>query len=101
MLASLWAEDGTGMNPKGTRVTTRLPTYFISHGGGPWPWLPEMRTMLRNLEMSLAAMPREIGGAPKAVLMVSGHWEEPDFAVMANPHPPMVYDYHGFPPRNL
>ena len=55
--------------------------------------------MLRNLEMSLAATPREIGGAPKAVLMVSGHWEEPDFAVMANPHPPMVYDYHGFPPE--
>ena len=19
----------------------RLPTYFISHGGGPWPWLPK------------------------------------------------------------
>ena len=18
---------------------TRLPTYFVSHGGGPWPWM--------------------------------------------------------------
>ena len=80
-------------------MTKRLPTYFISHGGGPWPWIPDMRAMFRNLEASLEAMPREIGGAPKAVLMISGHWEGPEFAVMASPHPPMVYDYHGFPPE--
>jgi aromatic ring-opening dioxygenase catalytic subunit (LigB family) len=80
-------------------VTSRLPTYFISHGGGPWPWLPDMRAKLRSLETSLAEIPREIGGPPKAVLMISGHWEEPDFAVMANSHPPMVYDYSGFPPE--
>lgn len=77
----------------------RLPTYFISHGGGPWPWLPDMRTMLSSLEASLAAMPREIGETPKAVLMISGHWEAPDFAVMGHPRPPMVYDYRGFPPE--
>jgi aromatic ring-opening dioxygenase catalytic subunit (LigB family) len=86
-------------NPKATLVTTKLPTYFISHGGGPWPWIPDMRTMFRNLEASLAAMAGEIGGAPEAVLMISGHWEGPDFAVMASPHPPMVYDYRGFPPE--
>src|SRR5207245_3587885 len=22
-----------------THTTQRLPTYFISHGGGPWPWM--------------------------------------------------------------
>lgn len=76
-----------------------LPTYFISHGGGPWPWLADWRQMLRNLEASLADMPRQIGGAPQAVLMVSGHWEAAEFAVMASPRPPMVYDYYGFPPE--
>jgi aromatic ring-opening dioxygenase catalytic subunit (LigB family) len=76
----------------------RLPTYFISHGGGPWPWLPEMRKMLANLETSLANMPKEIGETPKAILMISGHWEGPDFAVMSSAQPPMVYDYYGFPP---
>ncbi len=25
---------------------TKMPTHFISHGGGPWPWLPDMRKML-------------------------------------------------------
>lgn len=77
---------------------TRLPTYFISHGGGPWPWLPDMRKMLVKLEASLADIPRQLGEKPKAILMVSGHWEQPDFAVMTSPAPPMVYDYSGFPP---
>lgn len=77
----------------------KLPTYFISHGGGPWPWVPPMRQMFANLEMSLARMPQEIGETPKAVLMISGHWETPDFAVMSSANPPMVYDYGGFPPE--
>ena len=78
---------------------TRMPTYFISHGGGPWPWLANMRAMLKNLEVSLAAMPSELPEKPKAILMVSGHWEEDAFAVMTAAKPPMVYDYGGFPPE--
>jgi aromatic ring-opening dioxygenase catalytic subunit (LigB family) len=31
--------------------------------------------------------------------MVSGHWEAPEFTVMASEHPPMIYDYSGFPPH--
>lgn len=77
----------------------RLPTYFISHGGGPWPWLPNMRQMLASLETSLAHMPAEIGTTPKAICMISGHWEADDFAVMSSAHPPMLYDYSGFPPE--
>lgn len=79
--------------------TTRLPTYFISHGGGPWPWVPEMRATMKALEASLADMPRQIGVTPKAILMVSGHWEAEGFDVMSSPKPSMVYDYYGFPPH--
>ena len=74
-----------------------LPTYFISHGGGPWYWMPEMKPVYRELEKSLQEMSREIGVAPKAILMVSGHWETSDFTVMTSANPPMVYDYSGFP----
>lgn len=80
-------------------MSGRLPTYFISHGGGPWPWIPQMRAMFANLEASLAAIPGEIGVTPKAVLMVSGHWEAPEFRVMHAAAPGMVYDYRGFPPE--
>ena len=74
-----------------------LPTYFISHGGGPWPWVPSWRSQFRNLEASLARIPQEIAKNPSAVLVISGHWEEPEFAVMSASRPRMVYDYHGFP----
>jgi len=80
-------------------MADRLPTYFISHGGGPWPWIPQMRAGFRALETSLAAMPAEIGVTPRAILMVSGHWEAPDFRVMHSAAPGMVYDYGGFPPE--
>ena len=37
----------------------RLPTYFLSHGGGPWPYLTgPFREHYRQLEASL----KELGG---------------------------------------
>ncbi|MEJ7688759.1 MAG: class III extradiol ring-cleavage dioxygenase [Variovorax sp.] len=81
-----------------TTIAPTLPTYFISHGGGPWPWMKkEMGAAYDQLAAALADMPRQIGRTPRAVLMVSAHWEEPEFAVMANPRPQMIYDYGGFP----
>lgn len=78
--------------------TSRLPTYFISHGGGPWPWMKkEMGPTYDKLAASLADMPRQIGRKPSAILMVSAHWEAPAFTVQGNPKPPMIYDYGGFP----
>lgn len=77
---------------------SRLPTYFISHGGGPWPWIKDLLPGdWTLLESSLQAIPDQVGVAPRAVLAVSGHWEEPEFTVQTHPHPPMYYDYGGFP----
>lgn len=76
-----------------------LPTYFISHGGGPWPYMPDFRKVFTKLEASLVDIPRQIGVTPRAVLVISGHWEEPEFTVMSGARPPMVYDYSGFPPE--
>lgn len=77
---------------------TRLPTYFLSHGGGPWPWLTgPFREHYRLLESSLKATVHELGGKPRAILMVSAHWEATEFSVMAGARPGMVYDYAGFP----
>lgn len=77
---------------------SRLPTYFVSHGGGPWPYLTgAWREHHRLLETSLKALAGELGGKPRAVLMVSGHWVESTFTVMSSPRPAMVYDYAGFP----
>ena len=75
-----------------------LPTYFLSHGGGPWPYLDgEFRRMFDKLEDSLVRMRRELDDRPRAVLVISGHWEEPGFAVSSGKQPGMIYDYSGFP----
>nr|MBA3478596.1 dioxygenase [Lautropia sp.] len=77
----------------------RQPAIFLPHGGGPcffmeWPpggnpWA-EMGQFLRNL---LPTLPER----PRAILVVSGHWEEPSFAVNTGESPPLLYDYYGFP----
>ena len=78
--------------------STRLPTYFISHGGGPWPYLDgPFRRMFDRLEQSLKDIRRELADAPRAVLVISGHWEETGFAISSGEQPGMVYDYSGFP----
>ena len=81
-------------------MSSRLPTYFISHGGGPWPYLDgRFRRMFDRLEQSLVDIRRELGDAPRAVLVISGHWEEHGFAISSAEHPGMEYDYSGFPPH--
>src|SRR3954471_5056198 len=76
----------------------RLPVYFISHGGGPWSYMDEdSRAPYAKLEASLAAMPRQIGATPRAILMISAHWEETGFTLTPSAKPPMIYDYGGFP----
>ena len=76
-----------------------MPTYFISHGGGPWPWMPEAQTMYAPLRAALQDIPRQLGRTPKAILMVSAHWEaqQANLLVASAAQPSMVYDYYGFP----
>lgn len=76
----------------------RLPTFFLSHGGGPWPYMDgDYRRAHARLEASLQALPATLPARPKAILMISAHWEEPAFTVMSSPAPGMLYDYGGFP----
>lgn len=80
---------------------SRLPTYFVSHGGGPWPWMREMTGgRYDRLEASLQAMAQAHAGQVRAILMVTAHWETPGgFELSSAPQPGMIYDYHGFPPH--
>lgn len=81
-----------------TLVNIRFPTFYLSHGGGPWPYMnEEARRPYSQLEKSLRELPQQLPRKPEAILIVSGHWEERDFAVMAGAAPPMIYDYGGFP----
>lgn len=75
----------------------RLPSYFLTHGGGPWPWVDDMRAPHARLEASLRAIPAQLPTRPTALLMISAHWVAPRFHIMAAARPSMLYDYYGFP----
>jgi len=67
-----------------------LPTYFLSHGS---PMLALTDTPAHRF---LAALGREVP-RPRAVLVVSAHFETEAPVVVADAHPAMIYDFRGFP----
>jgi aromatic ring-opening dioxygenase catalytic subunit (LigB family) len=81
----------------------RLPTIYLPHGGGPWPWMDmrsmfsdeEKRALVAYLEGLVAGLPRR----PRAMVVVSAHWEARVPTVQTHPRPPILYDYYGFPPE--
>src|SRR3989338_3182164 len=75
----------------------KLPTFFISHGGGPWPYVPEMKTQFQKPAQWLQQLPQTLSETPKAILSISGHWEESAFTVSTTAAPEMIFDYTGFP----
>ena len=75
-----------------------MPTFFIPHGAGPcffMDWNPPgtWDRMAGFLEGIAGTLPER----PRAVVVVSGHWLERDFALTGHASPPLVYDYSGFP----
>ncbi|MVA78890.1 dioxygenase [Agrobacterium vitis] len=82
---------------------SRLPVYFIPHGGGPWPFMEfpkddQGKGPWDDLAAFLRGLPADLGVTPKAILIVSGHWEkEPQVTVSTAAAPGMLYDYYGFP----
>ncbi|MCX5494224.1 class III extradiol ring-cleavage dioxygenase [Kaistia dalseonensis] len=67
-----------------------LPTLFLSHGS---PMLALTDTSAHRFLQTLgASLPR-----PRAVLVVSAHFETDEPTVVADQHPDMIYDFRGFP----
>jgi aromatic ring-opening dioxygenase catalytic subunit (LigB family) len=80
----------------------RVPVAFVPHGGGPWPFvdfgLPQAEIdSLSGYLRGVRDLPKE---SPRAIVVVSAHWEEGAPTVMSSAAPPMLYDYYGFPPSS-
>ncbi|MGL4406189.1 MAG: DODA-type extradiol aromatic ring-opening family dioxygenase [Notoacmeibacter sp.] len=68
---------------------TRLPSLFISHGA---PNIVLSDLPAKNFLQTLAGdLPR-----PKAIVVISAHFEHDGVAVVADPNPSMIYDFGGF-----
>lgn len=78
--------------------SNKLPTYYLSHGGGPWPFMHgPFRQIFSPLEQALQDIPRQLGCSPACILLVSSHWQTCPVTISAAEKPGMLYDYHGFP----
>ena len=83
-----------------TAMPTLMPTTYISHGGGPcffMDWDPPhewdgLRAALEGIGPSLPSVPR-------AIVVVTAHWESREVAVGSGATPGLIYDYGGFPPH--
>lgn len=77
-----------------------LPTLFIPHGAGPcffMEWPREPKDQWEPMAAWLKGLVDDLPERPKAILVVSGHWEEPAFTVGSAEKPPLIFDYYGFP----
>lgn len=75
------------------------PSLFIPHGGGPCFFMPDPRGTWAAMEAYLRGLPASLPEPPRAILIVSGHWEERAFAFTGAEDPSLIYDYYGFPPE--
>lgn len=79
---------------------TKMPAVYLPHGGGPWNVMeqpmgePESLARLTTYLEGLASLPTT---KPRALLVISAHWEEDVPTLMTAARPPMLYDYFGFP----
>jgi 4,5-DOPA dioxygenase extradiol len=81
------AATGAGRAPRGGR----MPVIFVAHGAPPLLDIPTWVTELRRWGEEL---PR-----PRAVLVLSAHWEARPAAIGATRTVPLVRDFYGFPER--
>ncbi len=83
-----------------TATATRMPTAYITHGGGPcffMEWDPP--DAWDDLRTALEAMAPSLPATPRAILVVTAHWEAPQVTVASGAAPGLIYDYGGFPPH--
>lgn len=80
--------------------TDRQPSLFLPHGGGPcffmdWTWGPA--DTWKAAQHFLESIADSLPSRPKALLVISGHWEESSFTTGSAAAPKLIYDYSGFP----
>ena len=69
-----------GKERSATISADRMPVAFVPHGGGPWPFVDlglDDPAGFEALATYLRSVPKLPKRPPKALLVISAHWEEP------------------------
>ncbi len=76
------------------------PSLFIPHGGGPCFFMPDPRGTWTTMEAYLRGIAASLPEPPRAILVVSGHWEGPRVRLHRQHRASgLIFDYYGFPPE--
>ncbi len=78
----------------------RFPALYIPHGGGPCFFMDppaEAPHLWDSMGAYLRGIAATIGAKPKAILVISAHWEATRPTVNSGARPGMLFDYYGFP----
>ncbi|KAL7561700.1 hypothetical protein ACA910_016462 [Epithemia clementina (nom. ined.)] len=81
----------------------RYPSLFVNHGGGPLPLLGRQPDIVHHMKEAVTKwLPSLLSTTepPKAIVVISAHWESDPIQITSSPNPSMLYDYHGFPPES-
>jgi len=76
-----------------------LPCFFIPHGGGPCFFMKDEAGIWTGMAAFLRKLGETLSQRPKAIIVVSGHWETQGFFFTGAEKPSLLYDYYGFPPE--
>jgi aromatic ring-opening dioxygenase catalytic subunit (LigB family) len=76
------------------------PALYIPHGGGPCFFMPDPQGIWSKMGAYLRGLAASLPERPRAILLVSGHWEtRGGFAFTGAERPELLFDYYGFPPE--
>ncbi|RDL35692.1 Extradiol aromatic ring-opening dioxygenase [Venustampulla echinocandica] len=83
-------------------MASRAPVVAVCHGGGPMPILndPGHAGLIKSMR---TRVPEILGlgtaSAPRAIVLVTAHWDERNPTISNGKKHSLYYDYHGFPPE--
>ena len=70
-----------------------FPSIYLFHGGGPYPLTEDPSQV--SVRKFLKELPSKIP-TPKAILLISAHWENSKVGIISKKEPNLLFDYYGF-----
>lgn len=78
-------------------IPMTMPSLYIPHGGGPCFFMDDPQGMWTGMERFLRDLAGLLPERPRAILIVTGHWESDGFQLTGTARPDLIFDYYGFP----
>ena len=83
-------------SPHDETARPRQPVLFLPHGGGPCFFM-DQADMWDRMAAYLRGVAATLPQRPDGIVVMSSHWETGAPTVTSGAHPPLIYDYSGFP----